>query len=283
VTRVAVAARDLVKSAHPGPSLAVTAIGTALSVAAGNTATRSVLLALALLTGQLTIGWCNDAADAARDVAAGRTDKPVALGRVSVRSVTTASVSAGLACVPLSFALGVGCGTTHVVAVGGGLVYDLAGKFHAWSFVPFAVSFGLLPAVATLALPEPVWPPWWAILAGGLLGVVAHLANTLPDLDADVSAGVLGLPQRLGARATRLLAGVLVLVCAVILLVAPRTGGTSGLPGPVGVLVVGAIVVLLACAFVVRWPDGSRAPFALTVLASVVVVGLLVARGSALA
>lgn len=207
----------------------------------------------------------------------------MARGLVAANAVARASVAAGVCCVVLSFALGLICGLVHLVAVAGGLVYDLVGKRHAWSFVPFAVSFGLLPSVATLSLPQPVWPPWWASVAGALLGVVAHFANVLPDLDDDVAAGVMGLPQRLGATLTRALAAGLLLVAAIVLAIGPRTTGTSAtLPGWVTAVALVVIVVLLAFAFAIRWPEGSRAPFALTVLATVVVVGLLVARGSAL-
>lgn len=242
------------------------------------------MLATALLAGQLTIGWCNDAVDAARDIAAGRADKPVARGLVAANAVAWASVVAGACCIVLSFALGLVCGLVHLVAVAGGLVYNLVGKRHLWSFVPFALSFGLLPSVATLSLPQPVWAPWWATVAGALLGVVAHFANVLPDLDDDVAAGVMGLPQRLGAPITRALAAGLLLAAAIVLAVGPRTTATTAaaLPGWVTAVALSVIAVLLACAFAIRWPEGSRAPFALTVLATVVVVGLLLARGSAL-
>ena len=277
VTAVSRAA-GLVKAAHPGPSAAVTAVGTALGAAAGAPARTCVLLALALLSGQLSIGWCNDAVDRGRDVAAGRRDKPVALGVLTARAVAVAAAASLAVCVPLSFALGAAAGTVHLVAVGGGWAYDLYLKRTAASFVPFAVSFGLLPAVATLSLPQPVLPPWWATVTGALLGVAAHLANALPDLQDDVAAGVLGLPQRLGAGPTRVLAGVLLAAAAVLLTLAPSV--PLGAAGVVLVLAAGALLVL---AFGRRWPDGSRAPFALTVVAALAVVGLLVARGASLA
>ena len=197
----------LLKATHPGPSLAVAGIGTALAASAGVSPARCVLLAAALLTGQFSIGWCNDAVDRDRDVAAARADKPVALGAVSARTTAAAAGTALAVCAVLSLALGLQPGLVHLVAVAGGWVYNLVAKRTALSFLPFAVSFAALPAVATLCLVPPVWPPPWAMLAGALLGVVAHLANTLPDLVADVDAGVLGLPQRLGPGRTRALAG----------------------------------------------------------------------------
>jgi 4-hydroxybenzoate polyprenyltransferase len=270
-------ARALVKAAHPGPSLAVTAVGTALGAAAGAPGRTCVLLAAALLTGQLSIGWCNDAVDRVRDVAARRADKPLAVGTLEVRTVWTACLLAVVACVPLSLALGAAAGVTHLVAVGGGWAYDLGLKRTPASFVPFAVSFGLLPAVATLSLPEPAVPPWWATTAGALLGVVAHLSNALPDLDDDLAADVRGLPQRLGPARTRAVAAVLLLAAAVLLAVAP--------PGPVGLagaLLLAVAVVALVAAFGARWPDRSRVPFVLTVVAALAVVGLLLARGTSL-
>jgi 4-hydroxybenzoate polyprenyltransferase len=268
----------LVKATHPGPSLAVTTVGTALAAAAGVPPARCVLLAAALLTGQLSIGWCNDAADRDRDVAAGRRDKPVALGVLPVRLVATAAGTCLVACAVLSFTLGWRPGIVHLVAVAGGWSYDLGVKRLPVSFVPFAVSFGLLPAVATSTLQPARWPPWWALTAGAMLGVAAHLANTLPDLPDDVAAGVLGLPQRLGAGRTRALSAVLLASAACILALAP-----PGPPGPAGFALLAVTAVVLVAAFAARWPLGSRAPFALTLLAALAVVGLLLARGSALA
>jgi 4-hydroxybenzoate polyprenyltransferase len=273
-TRTALA---LLKATHPGPSFAVTGIGTALAASAGVGAGRCVLLAAALLTGQFSIGWCNDAVDRDRDVAARRPDKPVALGQLSARTTATAAATALGACVVLSMALGVRPGLVHLLAVAGGWVYNLGAKRTALSFVPFAVSFGALPAVATLTLRPPVWPPPWAVVAGALLGVVAHLANTLPDLAADVDAGVLGLPQRLGPGRTRALAGALLAAAALLLALAP--------PGPAGATgwsLLAVTAVLLVAAFAAPWPTTSRAPFALTVVAALAVVALLVARGGAL-
>jgi 4-hydroxybenzoate polyprenyltransferase len=268
----------LVKATHPGPSLAVTAVGTSLGAFAGVPAARCVLLAAALLTGQLSIGWCNDAVDRERDVAAGRRDKPVALGVLERRSVALAAGVSLLAMTVLSLALGWRPGLVHLVAVGGGWAYDLGVKRVVLSFVPFAVSFGLLPAVSTLTLRPPVWPPWWAVTAGALLGVVAHLANTLPDLADDVAAGVLGLPQRLGPARTRALSAALLAGAACVLAFAP-----PGSPGTAGFGLLLVIALVLVAAFAVRWPPGSRTPFALTVLAALSVVALLIARGSALA
>ena len=65
-------------------------------------------------------------------------------------------------------------------------------KSTIWSWAPYAVAFGLLPAIATLARPTPRWPEPWAIAAGALLGVAAHFANVLPDLATDADLLIMG-------------------------------------------------------------------------------------------
>src|SRR4029079_702837 len=95
------------------------------------------------------------------------------------------------------------------------------------SFLPFVVSFGLLPSVVTLALPEPALAPWWATVAGALLGVGIHGANALPDIEDDRRLGVAGLPARRGSRAPRLLTAVVLLTATVLLILGP-----DGRPGP---------------------------------------------------
>jgi 4-hydroxybenzoate polyprenyltransferase len=268
--------RGLIKAAHPGPSIAVTALTTSLAASVGLSAGRCAALAAGVLCGQLSVGWANDLLDRERDVAAGRGDKPVALGLVSVRAVRTASATALLLAIPLSFVNGWRSALAHLVFVGCGWAYDLGLKATRWSFVPYAVGFGALPAVATLALPEPSLPPAWGIAAGALLGVGAHMANALPDVEEDRAAGVLGMPQRLGPRAARTVGA------------AALVAGTAALAVGPGFDLLGAIALLTAgglafAAFAVRWPAGSRTPFVLTVSLVVVDVALLLLRGADLA
>ena len=72
----------LIITSHPGPSLAITALTTLLAAQAAPRGIGPALTAPALLAGQLSIGWSNDASDAGRDAAAGRPDKPVARGDI---------------------------------------------------------------------------------------------------------------------------------------------------------------------------------------------------------
>jgi 4-hydroxybenzoate polyprenyltransferase len=101
------------------------------------------------------------------------------------------------------------------VAVGSAWAYNAGVKATVLSPLPYAVSFGLLPAFVTLGLPGHPWPRPALMGATALLGIGAHFINTLADREDDARSGIAGLPQRMGATAC-LLTGVLLLsACAV--------------------------------------------------------------------
>jgi 4-hydroxybenzoate polyprenyltransferase len=204
--------RALLAACHPLPCLAVTLFTVALAVKAGNTVATCALVAVAVGAGQLSIGWSNDRIDAARDRAAGRRDKPVAAGRVPSRVLDSAIGAAVVVTVVASLSLGWRAGLLHLAAVGCGWLYNAGLKATWWSWVPYAVAFGSLPAIATLALSPPVAPPAWAVVAAATLGVAAHITNVLPDMADDEAAGIRGLPHRLGARAALIVAGAALLM-----------------------------------------------------------------------
>ena len=271
--------RALLGACHPAPTVAVTGLTTALAVGAGLGGGTVVLVALAVLAGQLSIGWSNDWLDAARDRAVARTDKPVAAGAVSVGTVRAAALLALAAVVVLSMPLGPRAAVLHLWAVvGSGWLYNVWLKRTWASWIPYVVCFGLLPAVVTAAAPEPVWPPGWAIAAGALLGFGAHLANVLPDLGDDAATGVRGFPHRLGRRRTAVLAPV-ALGAATLCVVFGPAGG----PGPLGwVALVVALGLSTAAAGVALTRSTSRWPFLLTLAVAALDVVVLVASGSRL-
>jgi len=247
--------------------VAVTVLGTLLALGAELAPGRVLLVAAAVLSGQLVIGWTNDLLDAGRDRAVGRRDKPVAAGEVSAGAVLVAALAAGVACVGLSAGLGWRSALCHLVLlVGSGLAYDLGVKATAWSWLPYAVAFGSLPAVVTLAERPPELPAWWLFVAGAALGVGAHLVNALPDLADDEATGVRGLPHRLGARGSRTAAAAVLLTASIALLL--------GRP-PQPAALVAVLVVLLALGAVVALGRG-RAPFQAAVALALLDVVLLV-------
>jgi 4-hydroxybenzoate polyprenyltransferase len=141
----------LLRSAHAGPASAVVVLSILLGVAEGLPADRLVLVALAVLTGQLSVGWSNDLIDEERDRAVGRTDKPLVVGAVSTSTVRGACGAALLATVVLSLACGLVAGTVHLVCVASAWAYNARLKSTVWSWVPYAVSFGGLVVFVSLA------------------------------------------------------------------------------------------------------------------------------------
>ena len=215
--------RALVIASHPGPSLAITAMATVLAAEAAPTGFGPVLVAPAMLAGQLSVGWSNDACDAARDVAAGRTDKPVARGEISVRSLWVAAVVSVVAALAMAAAISLLTMGILALLVGAGWAYNLGLKSTPWSGVMYLLGFGPLPAYAASTLPGQPAPRFWVCVAAGLVGLGAHFVNVLPDLTADLSSGVRGLPQLVAARwgpgAARAAALVLLLSASALLVV----------------------------------------------------------------
>jgi len=207
----------LALSTHPGPGLAVSVVTALLGLGVGLEPWRIALLALAMLAGQCSVGLSNDWIDAARDTAVGRADKPVARGWVSAEAVRTAAFATAALALVLTIPLGGVALAVHTLFIASAWAYNLGLKKTVFSVVPYIVSFGSLPLLATTALPQPSTAPWWGLGAGALLGVSAHIANVLPDLADDAATGVRGMPHRLGRRASGLLiAGSLAAASALI-------------------------------------------------------------------
>ena len=219
----------LLRASHPAPGLAVTVLTALLATGAGHDLRSGALVTAAVAAGQLSIGWSNDLVDEARDRQVERPDKPIARGEVTAATVRRATALALVACVVLSLACGWRSAGVHLLlGVGSGWAYNLTLKRTTWSPVPYAVAFGSLPAVVTLALPGHALPAWWVVLAGALLGVGAHLLNALPDLADDATTGVRGLPQRLGGPTVRLVAPVVLLAGSATAVLGPGTPGSAG-------------------------------------------------------
>ncbi|WP_251452802.1 UbiA family prenyltransferase [Microbacterium sp. Marseille-Q6648] len=260
-------------STHPGPTLVVTGLSFTLGIAVGLEPWRLAVLALAVFAGQVSVGISNDAIDVARDRAVGRTDKPLARGDASVRSAWVAAGAAAGVALLLSALLGVGMLLAHALALASAWAYNAGLKATVWSVVPFLVSFGLLPPLATLSAPSPAMAPLWASAAGAALGAAVHLTNVLPDLADDARTGIRGLPHRLGARVSAAVAVVAIMTGAVAVLVGPDPGAPSAVAWVffVAVAAVAAAALVLA---LVRPP--SRALFRLAMLAALLLATQLV-------
>ncbi|MFC3740061.1 UbiA family prenyltransferase [Paractinoplanes deccanensis] len=257
----------LIKSSHPEPGGAVTVAMTLLAIGAGHRGWAILGVFLAVGATQLAVGWVNDWLDADRDRRAGRTDKPVASGAVSRRTVGVAGLIAALA-IPF-LGLPFGWGPTIVISLVGvfALLYDWPLKSTVFSVVPYLVAFGLLPAFVVVALPGNPAPPAWLVAAGALLGGGAHFANVLPDLADDARTGVRGLPHVLGATGSTIAAAVLLLAATLTLVFGP-----PGPPSWAGWAAACACVVVLPLGWYATTRASGRA---VAMFRAVIVVALI--------
>lgn len=273
--------RALWGSSHPGPSLVVTALAVALGIAADVPGGQLLLLGVAVLAGQLSVGISNDAIDAARDRAVGRDDKPIARGDVAVGTAWVAAIAALVVALVLSAFLGLAMTAVHAVTLASAWAYNAGLKNTPWSIAPFLLSFGLFPSLATLAAPQPALAPGWATVAGAALGAAVHLTNVLPDLNDDARTGVRGLPHRLGARTSVGLAAAGILVGAIAVLLGPVAGDVARVGLLAWVFFVAVVVVALATLVLTARRPRARVLFRLTMLAGLLLAAQLVATGRA--
>ncbi|SDO97390.1 1,4-dihydroxy-2-naphthoate octaprenyltransferase [Microbacterium sp. ru370.1] len=264
-------AKALWGATHPGPTLVVTVLSLALGIAAGVEPARLALLVVAVFAGQVSVGLSNDAIDGGRDAAVGRTDKPIAGGAITPERALAVAVASLVVAIVLSAPLGPGLLAAHAIALASAWAYNAGLKSTPFSIAPFLLSFGLFPSFATLSLPDPQLAALWASLAGAALGAAVHLTNVVRDLDDDRRTGVRGLPHRLGARASVVLAAVGIAVGAIAVLLG-TDATTRGTVFFAAVLTVAVIAVVTA---MVRPP--GRAVFQLTMLAALLLAAQLVA------
>lgn len=265
----------LLRAAHPVPAAGVTLIVVLLGVAVGLEPWRLAALGATLGLNQLAIGLSNDWLDAERDRVAGRRDKPIARGEVGATTARNVAFVAAALSILVSVTLGPPFVLVHVVAFAGGWIYNAWLKHTAFSALPYLLSFGLLPALATLARPVPALPAWWAALAGALLGLAAHIANVLPDLADDDATGVRGMPHRLGPRVATIVAGLALIGAAGAL------AAGLGISSPVALAGLG-LSLAASIAAIVLGMRGSRWAFRLVIGAALVDVAMLVVAGNAM-
>ncbi len=218
--------RALVLSTHPGPGIAVTIVAIVLAIGLHLDWWRVLLVGFAFLFNQASVGLSNDWIDADRDREVGRTDKPVALGQVGAGTVRdTAFVCFALALL-LTIPLGWQATIAHFIFIASAWAYNAVLKNTWFSVLPYIISFALLPMVVTLSRPEPAIAAPWALGVGAMLGIAAHFANVLPDLDDDARTGIAGLPHRIGRRAGGVVIWAALAVAGLLAFFGPAGGKT---------------------------------------------------------
>jgi 4-hydroxybenzoate polyprenyltransferase len=111
--------------------------------------------------------------------------------------------------------LGVKGGLIYLFGVGMGVSYNFYFKSTLLSPLPYALAFGAL--VSSIIVSTDRIPPLWFITAAALLGVAAHFANVLKDIDQDLESKIKGLPQRIGKKGSRIITSLLLVIATLIL------------------------------------------------------------------
>ncbi len=212
----------LIKASHFGPTMAVTLVSFLLTVNLWWEGPAYVI-AFGIFLGQLLVGFTNDLNDFEDDLKHNRTAKPLVKGDITTPQLRKAIIIVA----PIAFLfnifgpLGVNGGLVYLFGVGMGVSYNFYFKSTSLSPLPYALAFAAL--VSSIVLATDRTPPLWLIASGSLLGIAAHFANVLKDLDQDLASGIKGLPQMLGKFYSRLIvSGLLVLTTVLLHLVNPN-------------------------------------------------------------
>jgi 4-hydroxybenzoate polyprenyltransferase len=210
--------RGYITATHFPQALAMVLLMTIATALSGGSWTSVALVFLASAAGQATVGWTNDLHDSAADRAVGRANKPTVRGDLRPEDLRLPILVSATLTIPLSFfAAGWIGGAAHIAAVASALAYNFFLARSVWSWIPYAVSFALMPVFIAQASSLTLWPTIAVVLLSVLVGVTAHLLNAIPDIDVDREAGWGGLAVSLGKRRSMILSVVLVVAAAVCL------------------------------------------------------------------
>ena len=211
--------RGFARACHPLPAAAVTVVLSAFAWSLGWRGGALALVFATIFVGQLSVGWSNDAFDARTDAVAQRTSKPTVSGLVTAQALWIAAVLALVASSALSWIVaGWLGGSFHVFALAMAWLYNTALSRTAWSWLPYALAFGAMPAFLTFGL-DGSPPPAWTVVVFAIVGVSGHLANAVPDIESDTAAGMDGLALRMGRRRALVVCWVLLGLGTVVLAV----------------------------------------------------------------
>jgi len=208
--------RSLLRASHLGPTLAVTLVSFLLSTALWWEG-PAYFISIGVFLGQLLVGWTNDLNDYQDDLKHNRIGKPLVSGQLTKTSLLRAvKITTPIAVVVnLVGPLGITGGSLYLFGVGMGVAYNFYFKSTLLSPLPYALAFAAL--VSSIVVATNRTPPLWLIASGSLLGVAAHFANVLKDLDQDLKSGITGLPQKIGKRYSRVIVSALLIGTTLVL------------------------------------------------------------------
>jgi 4-hydroxybenzoate polyprenyltransferase len=256
-----------VKASHAAPTAAVTIVFTLVAWTLGWRGAPLLGVFVAVLVGQLSVGWSNDAFDAATDLQGDRTNKPTLAYGIRPRSLWIAAFSAlALSCVLSWIVAGAIGGTFHVFALAMAWLYNTVLSRTRWSWLPYALAFGAVPAFLTYGFNDQP-PQIWMVAIFAIIGVSAHIANALPDIASDQAAGLQGFVISLGPKKAAALCWVL-LITGTLILAIVSSESSDWLPI--------ILASTLACAGLYAWKSKShKAMFSAIIVVVIIEVVVL--------
>jgi 4-hydroxybenzoate polyprenyltransferase len=237
--------------------------GAGFTVAAYRTwppADRLGLFLLALVLSQTAISLHNDYCDRELD-AATKPWRAIPSGLLSPRAVLVGACGLFLAGFLIAVLLGLAVAGLVALGTGAGFAYNGWLKRSGWSWLPFWLAFPTLPIESFAIAGRYELSLGLLYLIGAPLAFAVHLADTLPDLEADRAHGVRGFAHRLGPRRARLACWGSLLAAQVLAFMFWPSGHR---PEPLFVL----SVVLLASCVVIGRGQSTRRSHALLAMAS---------------
>jgi 4-hydroxybenzoate polyprenyltransferase len=158
-----------------------------------------IFVFIAVASGQASIGWVNDRQDAKIDSVLNRVEKPLVGDSLQPSDLARPIQIATVLTVVFSFlAAGWIGGLAHILAVASAQIYNIYLARTIWSWLPYAISFGLLTLFVTQSSSLQLWPSRQLVLIAICVGVIAHVFNALPDMQRDKQSNLGGLVVALG-------------------------------------------------------------------------------------
>jgi len=207
---------SILNASHLGPTITVTLISYLLATSLWWEG-PALVIAFGVFLGQLLVGFTNDLYDYQDDLKHKRSDKPLVSGKITPAQLRKAIiiVTPLAILVNLFGPLGLKGGLIYLLGVGLGISYNFYFKFTLLSPLPYALSFAALVGCIVVATDRT--PPLWLLTSAAALGVAAHFANVIKDLEADLKSEIMGLPQRLGKKKSRSIIAALLIGTTILL------------------------------------------------------------------
>lgn len=204
---------------HFPQALTMVVLAAALSTLLGSSGLNILWVILATTSGQASVGWFNDYLDAKTDKSLDRKHKPVVKHSLDPQHLRVPIVVATVVSVPFSYlAAGLMGGLAHLFAIASAQLYNRYLSRTVWSWLPYAISFALLPIFCWQAASRDSCPSANILLISILVGVISHIFNALPDLELDRRVKLGGLVVSLGREKSIALIVILGLVLLALLI-----------------------------------------------------------------